>query len=217
MGGSQRWILASSLLLLAGCSTTNSFDLTNNPRLYSAIAYRSASAAKRSAHVAPVEDLRVPAPEVEHNAPWVVEDQVWAKPVPVMVHQLLCDELTAANLFTGLVDETAADVYILPRLRRLEASTQETINGRLIRGKCQLELAVHGPRAADGQRPLWFEQLYENRELKQEGLGSEANMYVFYGQALKITLSRLLIDLDSRGVGREGEPATPTEASGNRQ
>jgi hypothetical protein len=42
-------------------------------------------------------------------------------------------------------------------------------------------------------------------------------MYVFYGQALKITLSRLLIDLDSRGVGREGEPATPTEASGNRQ
>jgi hypothetical protein len=209
MGGRLHCVTLLFLGGLAACETTTApqgRDLAKERGLYTPTGFKAQLPGQLTAFLDTVADERGPLPQVVEGIykPQYLGDGVFARPVPNMVRDLLLEELEASLIFKSVVDSAdRADVVVQPSLIHFYASIEERIAGRRMRAKSAIKLRVFGPKDASGTRAKVFEQVYESNEVQKDGLGFTNNLLVDQGNTLRVSMSRMLRDLDGKRIGRE--------------
>lgn len=189
------------LFALGACNAPPRNDLRLNPSYYQPTGYTVASPADRDAFVAAVVDERTP-PQDEGQLPTMfLSDEDWERPAPVMVHDILRDELRDSGVFRQVLDVASPDALLVkPILRSFDGGVQEQLYGRRTLAALGLQVEVYGP-LVDGQRKLLLTQPLFERPVSSPGF-KPASPRVLLGAALRKTMARLVNAIDASNVGR---------------
>src|SRR5690606_30216698 len=152
----------------AGCqSSRDRLDLAANERLYATPRYRASVPADRKAFVLPTVDERGSVAVDEAAGPYPTQwmaDGYWERTLPEMVDDCLREAFVDCGVFAGIESTTppAADVLIVePQLLELRGGQEERVHGRRSVGTVSLRIAVRGPVGADGERPVLFDERFD--------------------------------------------------------
>lgn len=199
---------AACVALLTACSTPPRMDLRHNPAFYEPTGYTVSSPGDRSVFVAPVADERTP-PKDEGQLPTMfLGDRDWERPLSVMVHEILCDELREAKVFEEVLAEPRPDALLVkPTLRAFDGGVQEQLYGRRSLASLALHIEVLGPEV-DGQRKLLLSQPYYERPVSMPGF-KPTSPRLLMGAALHSAMSKIVGTIDASNVARS---AIVTEA-----
>lgn len=219
--GVARLALAGLALLSSmsgGCASGNDvLDLRVNDQLYRAPRYRARLPVDRAVFVVPIADLRDQRP-ADASAPiWPrrpMPEELWARPVPEMIDDLLRDALLRSELVTAIDDAVppkAETLLVTPRLLDLRGFLEEQPTGRCTLATLALQIIVLGPAATDGTRATLFDRSYEQSVGTQV---SRAPLPIpeLYGRMLHDALARALAELDRSNVTRSGLPLVDLSA-----
>jgi len=186
---------------LAACNTPPRMDLRHNENLYRPTGYVAAAPADRAAFVAPVVDERTPPPDSREFPTTYLADRDWERPVPVMVHEILCDELRASGVFGEVLDAPRPDALVVkPILRAFEGGLQEQLYGRRSLTHLALHVQVLGPEV-DGQRKVLFERPFVEQALSSPDFRPPSPRALL-GAALHATMVKLIGAVDASNIGR---------------
>src|SRR5690606_1773123 len=98
----------------------------------------------------------------------------------------------------------AADVLIVePQLLELRGGQEERVHGRRSVGTVSLRIAVRGPVGADGERPVLFDERFD----QTVGTGvstSPERVPIVIGRALQMAIARVVARIDQSNVARSG-------------
>ncbi len=193
----------AGVALLAACSTPPRMDLRHNPSLYQPTGYVTSVAADRSAFVAPVVDERKP-PEDKSQLPITyLSDRDWERPAPMMVHEIMRDELRTSGVFKEVLDRAQPDAIMLkPTLRAFDGGLQEELYGRSSLASLALHVDIYGPEI-DGQRKLLLSQPFFERPVSPPGF-KPPSPRALLGFALHAVMSKLVGTVDASNVSRSG-------------
>jgi len=176
-------------------------DLRLNDTLYRPTGYATSSPGDRSVFVAPVVDERKPPRDEGQYPTMFLTDRDWERPLPVMVHDILRDELRSSHVFGEVLDAPTPEALLLkPTLRSFEGGMQEQLYGRRTLASLALQVEVYGP-SIEGQRKLLLTQPLFERPVSNPGF-KPASPRVLMGAALNATMSRLIGAIDASNVGR---------------
>ena len=189
--------------MLVACSTPPRMDLRHNESLYRPTGYVTKLSADRAAFIAPVVDERQ-VPEDKSTYPIAyLGDGDWERPVPIMVDEILRDELTAANVFREILAEPRPDALLVrPILRAFEGGLQEQLYGRRSMAHLALVIEIHGPEEA-GERKLYLSQPFFERPSTPAGFKPPSPRQLM-GMALHATMSKVVSTVDASNVARSG-------------
>ncbi|MCA8967691.1 MAG: hypothetical protein KDC48_22610 [Planctomycetes bacterium] len=215
-------LVCSLLPLLGGCkSTPQEVDLAHNPKICGDLPFVTRAPGDRAVFVAPVVDSRhgaLPA----HDRGFPISygpDAAWDRPVPDMVGELFERELGESGLFSQVSSSATPEaVVIQPELVSFSMGTMENIQGARTFAEVALKLRVFGPEGAAGERPLWFERVYGDRQVTEPQI-KPANMFLLAGSTTMRSLAKVFSALDGTNVGRSGvplvlgEPSTPSASA----
>ncbi|MEZ5965205.1 MAG: hypothetical protein R3F56_15335 [Planctomycetota bacterium] len=176
-------------------------DLRRNPEFYQPTGYSASAPGDRDVFVAPVVDERKP-PQDEGQLPTLfLSDRDWERPVPVMVHEILRDELRDSGVFRQVLDAASPEALLVkPVLRSFEGGVQEQLYGRRSLAAVGLQVEVYGP-LQDNERKLLLTQPLFERPVSSPGF-KPASPRVLLGAALQATMTRLVGAIDASNVGR---------------
>lgn len=190
-------------LALGACSTPPRMDLRHNPNFYVPTGYKVSSPPDRSVFVAPVADERE-APKDEGQLPIMyLGDRDWERPMPVMVHDILCDELRESGAFVEVLNTARPDALLIkPTLRAFEGGVEEQLYGRRSLASLALNIEVLGPEI-DGKRKVLLSQPYYERPVGTPGF-KPASPRMLMGAALHSTMSKVVGTIDASNLARSG-------------
>ncbi|MFO1051787.1 MAG: hypothetical protein U1F36_06200 [Planctomycetota bacterium] len=207
-------VVALSLLLLSSCaSKPEVLDLAHNERLYQPPRYHARLPADRPALLLPVDDQRHKQPADASAPHWPrrpMPEELWARPIPEMVDDLLRRSLADSGVVAQLdtrVPPAAEVIVVQPVLLDARGYLEEQAAGRCTLSSFTLKLVVSSPAAADGTRATIFEQTYEQSAGSQV-TRSPTPIPELLGRCVRDAIARVLADLDRNNVGRSGLPST---------
>lgn len=208
------WSLLAAVLPACASSTVRAVDFAVNPRLRPALPFTSAAPGDRVVFLAPVRDQRTTNPAERGQAIAYGTDEVWDRPVPLMVGETLASELAESRIFARVVDQAAPQaVVIQPTLVAFAMATKEQVQGASALAEFRLELRVYGPCDAQGQRPLWWQEQFADRTVTEPAL-QPPNLFVLAGHTVVRGIGKALTGLDGSNVSRSGVPIAPVAAPG---
>jgi hypothetical protein len=197
----NRAVVLAGAVLLAACSTPPRMDLRHNPSLYQPTGYAAAVAADRAAFVAPVVDERVPPQDAGQLPITYLSDRDWERPAPMMLHEILRDELRASGVFKEVLDTPRPDALMIkPVLRAFDGGVQEELYGRRSLAHVGLQIDVFGPEFG-GERKLLLSQPFFERPVSPPGF-KPPSPRALLGFALHATMSKLVGTVDASNVSR---------------
>lgn len=210
-------LLLPWLLAIAACSSTQHVaDLATNDLFYVDVPFRTKAPGDRRAFVAPLADARATAalPAHEKGFPIVYAgDEFWDRPVAEMAGEILQRQLGASGLFAGLQPGVSDDaLLIVPSLVQFLGGTIEAMSGCRAFADVGLRVQVYGPVGAGGERPLWHDQVYFNRQATGVEL-APPSPYRLFGRSLQVVMTKLLSGLDGSQVARSGVPVVGAPAA----
>jgi len=202
-------------LFAGACATSSqSVDLANNDQLYKDVPFATKAPGDRAVFVAPLVDGRVgkDLPTQERGFPITYgDDQVWERPVPVMVGEVLQRQLQSSGLFTEVAATASPQALVLkPTLVSFLTGAAESMAGSSSFAEVGLRLQVFGPADATGKRAVLFEDLYANRQMTEVAL-NPVSPYRLIGRALHISVGKALAGLDGSNVSRSNVPIEVVE------
>ncbi len=206
------------LVLAAGCTTHQAVDLARNPTICADLPFATRAPGDRWVFVAPLVDARnAERPSREGALPIsYAPDEAWDRTPVEMLGELLERELAESGLFAGVTATASPEVVLLqPRLVAFQMGSIENIHGSRTFADVGIELQVFGPADAAGQRPLWFERVFAERQVTEPAL-KPINMFLLAGGTTARNLGKVMNALDGSNVGRSGVPiqtGAPAEAS----
>jgi hypothetical protein len=119
---------------------------------------------------------------------------------------VLARQLANSGLFAAVTDSATPDVVlVVPSVVSWLGGVTEAISGGHAFVDVGLRVQVYGPAAAGGERPLWHDQVYGNRQVSQVEL-NPPSPYRLVGRALQFTMTKVLAGLDGSQVARSGVP-----------
>lgn len=226
MGGAVPACLVLFSFFAAGCESTSAIDLTRNLYIYKSPDYRAARRTTEAVFVQRLKDLRPPISQVYTGKGYVevFHDDNWDRPVPVMVEELLIDEIDRSGIYNGISSGSAGrakpgDIVIEPTLvsmyRLYEALTDAAFVGRR-RGEAQvaLRVRVRGPVDATGRRKLLFDEVIQSKVQTKPTLARPNRGIVIAGRAMHKVMKTLMQKLYESN--RSAEQATGEPNSGER-
>ncbi|MFM1872103.1 MAG: hypothetical protein RL398_1525 [Planctomycetota bacterium] len=208
---SPRAVLFSALvagLVACGTPSTKTVDFAKNPKILADQPFVTGRPGDRAVFLAPVADLRSNRMPTREGAFPVVyaPDAAWDRPIAEMVGEVLSRELGESGVFGGLLDRATPDaVVIQPQLVSFCMGTIENLQGARTVAEFAVNLKVYGPAGADGERPLWFERLYGDRQVTEPQLVPD-NMFFVAGSTIARSVTKMMVSLDGTNVGRHGVP-----------
>jgi len=208
----RRVLLLLSLWLAAACQTPNdSADFASNDALYADVPYVTRSPGDRTVFVAPVVDQRAqrkqPLPTQHRGFPInYANEQVWERPVTVMVAEVLERQLRDSSLFAALdTTPSAQGLVVMPSLQSLHCGEAEAMAGSSAFAELGLRLQIFGPVGADGQRALLLDESFADLR-RSETMFEPISPYRLVGPTLQNVMKRMLTTLDGSNVGRSNVP-----------
>ncbi len=205
----MRYLVFASALLLAACQTTPPRDLARTPGLYTSTGYHAKHHQDRSVWILPVGDRRQPLPTHRDGVYPLTytEDRYWARPIAVMVDEVVRKEIADAGLFARIApDEASADWVIEPTLLDFYGAVEERVAGRRVLGKTRLHVKVWGKRGKDGRREVLREQTY-NAPTETAGAMFVPDPHALAVAACRKAVVLMLLDLEAGGRLFDGIPA----------
>lgn len=198
------------LLVSAGCGAFNyTPDLAHNELFYADVPFVTKAPGDVAVFVAPVKDARDGTVLPMHDRGFPIQygtDDFWERPVADMVSDVLDRQLRRSELFASFVDQAAPETVIVkPTLVMFAVGAKEGMAGSLTFAEVGLRLEVLGPAAGNGERPLWHDHVYGNRQ-RTELQVKPVSPYRLIGRALQITMSNALSALDGSNVARSNVP-----------
>lgn len=199
--GARRALASLALGMAVACSTPPRMDLRHNQNLYQPTGYVATVATDRSAFVTPVVDEREAPQDRDQYPITYLSDRDWERPVPLMVHEILRDELRTSGVFKEVLEQPSADALMVkPILRAFDGGLQEQLYGRRSLANLALHLDVYGPEI-DGQRKLLLSQPFFERPISPPGF-KPPSPRALMGVALHATMSKLIGTVDASNVSR---------------
>lgn len=200
-------------LLAVTAASCSSFDYTadfsTNQLLFVDVDFRTKAPGDRQVFVTPLKDERGGTILPLHERGFPIRygnDDFWERPVAEMLIEVLERHLTNSELFPALKSQAGCEDLILkPTLVMFTVGSKEAIAGSATFAEVGLRVQVFGPENEQGERPLWHDCAYGNRQMSEFAV-KPVSPYRLIGRALQLTLSKTLAGLDSSNVGRSHVP-----------
>ena len=194
----------------ASCGSLNyTADFSNNELFFVDVPFRTKAPGDMRVFVAPLKDARggTVLPLHERGFPIAYgSDDFWERPVTEMFTEVLERHLTNSELFPEVTREaTAKDLILKPSLVLFTVGSKEAISGSATFAEVGLRIEVFGPADANGDRPLWHDCAYGNRQMSEYDI-KPVSPYRLIGRALQLTMSKTLAGLDGSNVSRSQVP-----------
>lgn len=209
-------VLGFVALASSACGSLNyTADFANNELFFVDVDFRTKSPGDRKVFVTPLKDERAHAELPLHESGFPIrygDDEFWERPVPEMLTEVFERHLENSEVFPAVAAQASPDVVIIrPTLVSFVVGSKEAISGSMTFAEVGLRIEVLGPQGENGQRPLWHDQAYGNRQVSEYQI-KPVSPYRLIGRALQLTMSETLAGLDSSNVARSHVPvevATP--------
>ena len=203
-------LLGSFSLLAAACGTLNyTADFSNNELFFADVPFRTKAPGDRQVFVAPLTDERGGTVLPLHERGFPIRygnDDFWERPVCEMLTEVIERHLTNSELCPAVETEAAPNVLIMkPTLVMFTVGSKEAMAGSATFAEVGLRIQVFGPADANGERPLWHDCAYGNRQMSEFDV-KPVSPYRLIGRALQLTMSKALAGLDGSNVGRSNVP-----------
>ena len=197
-------------LATASCGSLNyTADFSNNELFFADVPFRTKAPGDRHVFVTPLKDERGGTVLPLHERGFPIRygnDDFWERPVSVMFTEVLERHLTKSELFPAVTTQaTAQDLILKPTLISFTVGSKEAISGSATFAEVGLRVQVLGPADASGERPLWHDCAYGNRQMSEYQV-KPVSPYRLIGRALQMTISNTLAGLDGSNVGRSHVP-----------
>ena len=211
-------MVLAALLLPVGCSVLDySADFAENELFYADVPFRTKAPGDRPVFVTPIVDARVDTVLPVHEGGFPIaygNDNFWERPVPEMFAEVLDRQLADSGLFPAVSEYATKDTLILkPTLVSFTTATMEQISGSRSVAEVGVRIEVLGPAGENGERPLWHDQVYGNRQLSERKV-RPVSPYRLIGRALQLTMTNILGGLDGSNVARSHVPVEIVMPSG---
>jgi hypothetical protein len=204
--------LALGILALAtaSCGTLNyTADFSSNELFFADVPFRTKAPGDRQVFVTPLKDDRGGTKLPLHERGFPIRygnDDFWERPVAEMFTEVLARHLTNSELFPSVTTQALAqDLILKPTLVSFTVGSKEAIAGSATFAEVGLRVQVLGPANEKGERPLWHDCAYGNRQMSEYQV-KPVSPYRLIGRALQLTISQALAGLDGSNVGRSQVP-----------
>jgi hypothetical protein len=230
MGGIR--IFASAALAVVGfmsCESTDRIDLAHNAYIYRSPEYKAPRRAAETVFIQPLKDLRV-APDRASGSGYraVYSDDDWDRPVPVMVEELLVDEIDRAGIYGGISigdqgHPRAGDIVIEPSLLAMYRMSERPVGPsgvemRRTVASTALRLRVSGPVDASGSRPVLLDEVFHQQFETEPSLARPEKGVILSGRTMSKIMATALPKLyQANAADPAARPAahSPTDPSGS--
>ena len=208
---SFRALVVSFLALIgASCGSIDyTADFSTNELLFADVDFQTKAPGDRQVFVTPLKDERGGTVLPLHERGFPIRygnDDFWERPVAEMLVEVLERHLTNSQLFPAVKSQAGPEDLILkPTLVMFTIGSKEAIAGSATFAEVGLRIQVLGPADKQGERPLWHDCAYGNRQMSEFEV-KPVSPYRLIGRALQLTLSKALAGLDSSNVGRSHVP-----------
>lgn len=197
-------------LATASCGTLNyTADFSNNELFFADVPFQTKAPGDRQVFVTPLKDERGGTVLPLHERGFPIRygnDDFWERPVAAMFTEVLERHLTKSELFPAVTAQaTAQDLILKPTLVSFTVGSKEAIAGSATFAEVGLRVQVLGPANEQGERPLWHDCAYGNRQTSEYQV-KPVSPYRLIGRALQLTMSKTLAGLDGSNVGRSQVP-----------
>jgi hypothetical protein len=215
------------VLVLAACASMNRTpDFASNSIFYDDVPFKTKAPGDRAAFVTPVADARSTAGLPAHERGFPITycgDEFWERPIVEMLGDVLTRQFEDSGLFTAVTDRAAPEALVVrPHLVSWTSGAIEAMSGSSSFAEVAIRIQVFGPAAASGERPLWHDRVYHQRQSSDVAL-TPVSPYRLVGGVLRSTVAKVLAGLDGSNVGRShvpfdagAESARPAEAATRR-
>jgi len=196
--------------MLGGCGAFDyTADFATNELFYADVPFRTKAPGDVAVFVTPIQDARDGTVLPLHERGFPIQygtDDFWERPIADMVSDVLDRQLEDSDLFAEFVEQAGPDTVILkPTLVMFTVGAKEGMAGSMTFAEVGLRIEVLGPQAEDGERPLWHDHVYGNRQRTELQI-KPVSPYRLIGRALQITMSNTLSGLDGSNVARSNVP-----------
>ena len=197
-------------LLAASCGSLDyTADFATNELLFADVQFRTKAPGDRQVFVTPLKDERGGTVLPLHERGFPIRygnDDFWERPVTEMLVEVLERHLINSELFPAVKSQAGPEDLILkPTLVMFTVGSKEAIAGSATFAEVGLRVEVLGPADEKGERPLWHDCAYGNRQMSEFAV-KPISPYRLIGRALQLTISNTLSGLDSSNVGRSHVP-----------
>lgn len=195
--------LLVALVCTAGCLSTNSVDLATNSHIYVSPGYKAPSRTQAPVFVQRIRDRRKP-PDLSDRASVKKQfpDNVWERPIPVMLEDVLLDEIDRSGIYKSISSGSAGvpgsrDFVVEPTLHALyryrEAMVDGTHFGKRRSGAyAALHLRVMSPIDAKGKREILLDKVFQDLVLSSLGRGRPQQGVVLAGRAVQNIMRQVM-------------------------
>lgn len=197
MGGIRFFAsIALAAVGLLSCESTDRIDLAHNAYIYRSPEYRAPRRAVETVFIQPLKDLRV-APDRASGSGYraVYSDDDWERPIPVMVEELLVEEIDRAGIYGGISigdqgHPRAGDVVIEPSLLAMYRMSERPVGPsgvemRRTVASTALRLRVSGPVDHSGTRPVLLDEVFHQQFETEPSLARPEKGVILSGRTMR--------------------------------
>ena len=194
-------LLAS--ICTSGCRSTTSLDLAHNSYIYASPGYKAPRRTESPVFVQRILDQRKP-PHFSDRASLKQQfpDNVWERPIPVMLEDVLLDEIDRSEIYNGISSGSAGvpgrrDIVVEPTLHALYRYREAMLGGehfgkRRSGAYVALRLRVMSPLDAHGKREILLDKVFQDLVLTDLGRGRPEQGVVLAGMALQNIMRQVM-------------------------
>ena len=205
-------LLVSSL---GGCASATVVDLARNRYFYVSPEFQAARRTAQAVYVTRLLDRRT-IPETEAGTTYkeIFSDNIWDRPVPAMIEDVLREEIDRSGIYNGMVTGTAGipdpgEIVVEPTLltmyRMREAFAEPGLVGlRRSVAHTSIHIRVRGPADAKGIRPVLMDETIESEVATEPSLARPVLGVVLSGQALHNVMAQTMMKLYESNIVSSG-------------
>ena len=191
---------------LGSCESATVVDLARNRYFYASPEFQASRRTNESVYVTRLLDRRT-LPETEDSSSYkeIYSDSIWDRPVPVMVEEVLIDEIERSGIYNGLAtgaagtpapEEIVVEPTLLTMYRLREAFAEPGLVGmRRTVAHTSLHIRVRGPAGQNGIRPVLLDEVIESEVATEPTLARPDLGVVLSGQALHNVMAQTMLKL----------------------
>ncbi len=221
--GGASLALLGGVLALGGCMLAEEepvIDLARNPYIYRSPNYVAPRRAPAAVYVTRLKDERT-LPDVNTGQSYrqIFSDDVWDRSLPVMVEEVLIDEIDRSKIYNGISTGTAGtpapgDVILEPTLLEMYRM-REVMVGNGLTGRRRtvavstMRIRIQGPVNRIGRRPIVMDETFQEVVATQPSLAKPEEGLALTGMSLQNIMKRALQKVYESNAVRSDPAAAP--------
>lgn len=193
-------------LCSVGCFSGPGLDLATNRYIYTSPDYKAPRRTEAPVFVQRLRDQReTPDLSDPSSLKALFPDNEWERPVPVMLEDILLDEIDRSGIYNGISSGSAgvpgkADYVVEPTLHALYRYREAMLGGdhlgkRRSGAYAALQVRVLSPVGVGGRREVLLDKVFQDMVLTNLGRGRPQRGVVLAGRAVQSIMRQVMPEL----------------------